>query len=71
MEKENTNFPDQEEVPIAIEPEGFIPYMVENFEKKIQDQVTENTQVPTGHVVGTTVDAYSINAFKKICESLF
>ena len=68
MEKDSIGSQDQEEAPIVIAPEGFIPHMVENFEKHIQDQVTESTQVPTGPVVGIT-DIDDTSVFKKIFES--
>ena len=42
--------------------------MVENFEKHIQDQVTESTQVPIGPVIGIT-DIDDTSVFKKIFES--
>ena len=33
MEKDSTESQDQEEAPTAVEPESFIPHMVENIEK--------------------------------------
>ena len=68
MEKDSTESQDQEEAPTAVGPEGFVPHMLENFEKHIQDQVTESTQVPTGPVVGIT-DIDDTSVFKKIFES--
>ena len=62
MEKDSTGSQDQEEAPTAVGPEGFVPHMVENFEKHIQDQV------PTGPVVGIT-DIDDTSVFKKIFES--
>ena len=68
MEKDSTGSQDQEEAPTAVGSEGFVPHMVENFEKHIQDQVTESTQVPTGPVVRIT-DIDDTSVFKKIFES--
>ena len=68
MEKDSTRSQDQEEAPTAVGPKGFVPHMVENFEKQIQDQVTESTQIPTGPVVGIT-DIDDTSVFKKIFES--
>ena len=68
MEKDSTESQDQEEAPTAVRPEGFVPHMVENFEKHIQEQVTESTQVPTGPVIGIT-DIDDTSVFKKIFKS--
>ena len=69
MEKDSTGSQDQEEAPTVVGPEGFVPHMVENFEKHIQDQVTESTQVPTGPVVRITYIDTSV--FNKIFESFY
>ena len=68
MEKNSTGSQDHEEAPTAVGPEGFVSHMMENFEKQIQDQVIESTQVPTGPVVVIT-DIDDISVFKKIFES--
>ena len=40
IEKDNVGSQDQEETPIAVRPKGFVPPIVENFEKAIQNNPT-------------------------------
>ena len=68
MEKDSTGSQDQEEAPTAVGPEGLVPHLVENFEKHIQDQVTENAQISTVPIVGKEIETEGSNIFKKILE---
>ena len=68
MEKDSTRSQDQEEVPTVVGPEGLVPHLVENFEKYIQDQVTESTQIWTVPVVGKEIETEVSDIFKKILE---
>ena len=68
LEKDSTGSQDQEDAPSAVRPEGLVPHLVENFEKQIQDQETENTQISTVPVVRKEIESDGTDNFKKILE---
>lgn len=57
-------------MPITVGLESFVPHMVENFEKQIQEQVTESAQISIEPVVGETFKIELLSDSRKLLESL-